>query len=346
MKTIAFLFSAVLIFLLAFWVSAPKAPSQGGSRPGEIVLVPSAGAAGRPSPTAPVRLVAAAPHSALARAIDANNVCETANLLGRLDVTAPREAASLLSAIGAPPALQELFAENGPLSAPAETPLDRFHHPLTRLTFALRLGNIYPGAPGTKGDLKRAREHLLALEKEDPSNAAYPFFLLDVEKQLGASPAALRAIAARAAAGSRFDTFVNEAQRSIQGHRFLNASNYVAIESLIQNLDTANLYGASRALQELDRTGSTAFGAKVGALMQAPGETARRGTFFYDFSGREFDAGRELRGNRGPDAAALSLEKEGLPKGFTYPTGGWLEEDGSCDEARFEADFAELRNFV
>lgn len=345
MKTLAFIGSASLILLLAFWLSSPPAP-KGAASPSELVsVVPEARAATAPTPQ-PTRLVASAPHSPLAQAIAADKGCETVRLLSTLDITQPREAASILGAIGAPPALQELFAEKGPLNPPADAKLKSFHTPLTRLIFALATGGIYPGLEPKRVDLTKARDLLLALEKEDPTNAAYPYFLLDVEKRRGASQGSLAKIAARAAQATRFESYLVAAQREIQANRFESSAAFQAIETLLQALDTANLYSSGRILQAIDKENGSTYAGEVGTLLQQAGLRARRGAFFYDFSAREFDMGRELQGNHGPDAASLSLEKEGLPMGFTYPTGAWLEEDGSCDEAKLEEEFQAVRNFL
>ncbi|RZA06452.1 MAG: hypothetical protein EOP11_10360 [Proteobacteria bacterium] len=310
---------------------------QGSSNPGAPGAAPSSGNAA---------LSAAPSASPIAQAIQADDACEIARLLGQLDITKQTQAASVLAVVGAPPALQEVFSAEGPLVADAATPLEKFEHPLSKMLFALRLGGSYPGGPQTKEDLAKASALLTQLENEDAGNAAIPFFLLEIEKRRGASPAKLRAIAARAAKGTRFETYVSEAQRSLQSARFLNTAQFGAVETLLQNLDSANLQSPANALKAADKSAGTNYSAAVANLMQAEGKAARRGLFFYDYSEREFDVGRMLNGNRGPDAQALSRKKEGLPKDFRYPNGVTLEEDGSCDDAAAREDFRRLANLT
>ena len=345
MKTLlSLLASSLLLLALALMIDPVRGSSPEPSTEEAPPLLPVApakrpAAAKAPSPTLPAATIAP---TDLTRAMEAGRLCEASRLMVVSSPSSAKEAAAILASVGASSDLQELFSPAGPLFGGDAIPLAQLHHPLSRLYYALRLGGYYPGSTSpTEETRRRARDLLLALEKEDSGNAVYAFFLLPLEKTLGAKPDALRETAARAARASRFDALLPEKLAGLHLSRFSTPTHYMVLDAFLNQADSLSYWEPQANFIELDQTLGTDYAKQVGRLLREGGERATRGSAFFGFSAREFDAGYQMLRDGGPNSYQLSRELEHLAEGEDMPY-GWVDSS-NCDAEAYETFFQQMR---
>lgn len=344
MKTLlSLLGSSLLLLVLGLWINPVRGSSSEAPLDPPVATPPIAAPVKKPARPAagiPLPAVTIAP-TELTRAMEAGQLCEAARLMENSQPNGAKEAAALLASVGASSDLQELFAPNGPLFGGDAIPLAQLHHPLSKLYYALRLAGFYPGGSPTDETRRRARELLLAMEKEDSGNAVYAFFLVPLEKTLGAKDEVLRELAARAARASRFDALLPEKLAGLHLARFASPAQYLVLDTFLNQSDSLSYWEPQMTFGELDQKWGTDYAKQVGRLLREGGERATRGAAFRGFSGREYDVGNQMVRDGAPNSYQLSRELEHLAEGEELPY-GWVEYR-NCNAESYETFFQQMR---
>jgi hypothetical protein len=347
MKTLAFLFLASLIVLLAGLVL-----NEGHTRP-------------RPRPTTfealngsanlikdpPVQTRRAAPTTQVALpplkiaptelvlAMEGDNICKAASLQRAKSIFSVEQAPALMASIGAGASLQETFGAEGPIFGNPK-PETKFKHKTSKFMHALKLAGLLHYSAGST-HLETARLLFLELEAEEPSNSAYPAFRLHTEKTLKYSAEKLAATAAQAAAGSYFDTLIMNELRSIEGTRWQSAAHHLVLTSFFDYARGINVGALDSLFPEIDRENHTRHSEYVGQLLTQGGRNASRSAYFLEFSADEYEIGRVLSGYKDLDNYALTREREG--EDFVaygpYPS-------EPCDRTLYDDYFAKMRGYL
>ena len=119
---------------------------------------------------------------------------------------------------------------------------------------ALAWAGLLDGMPGPL-KIRKARKILMTLSREDPSNAAFPFFLAAVEEKMGRTTDSLQAIE-QAVLRKKFDTFYEDLSRKIREHSLESATLFLLGVQFYSRIPFPNLYAGSqivhRRIQEDD----------------------------------------------------------------------------------------------
>lgn len=342
MKTINSLaLLAFIITLTAYFMSAGTVTAQsetGGDRT-IVDLLPAKRQA------SPLQVMDAKPIQAptpeepnpLLDAVMAGNLCALEELKQKNYTPDKKDFAALKAAIDPSPAFAELLAENGPALATAE-PKKKYSHKPARLLWALRLsGQSFIGS--APENLPEARKQLLELEKEDPSNAALPFFRLGVEKKLNLDAKVLAETESKIGDGSDFDLYMddlvtelNQAKwQSPTAHRLIEHIGYFAVP-------TPNLYDGVSALQN-STTLSEDSRNRIVAVMKQRALRSTPNSFNRDMNAEIFENARSLgKDYMAPSIYQMALERE-RALGIEAPNFPYFKSGADCDSRPYEDYF-------
>jgi hypothetical protein len=342
MKTLILLFTSSVVLLLAGLLlgngPAPLAQGQPAESRIEPALIPTETRAPPPAPLPAPVAAPQPPPSPMVEAMEADNLCAVVSQMSRSSVLTKEVLPALLRSVGASPALQELYAADGPLFGNGASPA----HKLARFFQALRLGNALHYFHG-EADLDRARTILLALEEEESGNAAFPLFRLDLEQRLGYSREKLRETARKAAAASYFDTLQLPELRELERSRWQSPSHHFVISAFLDSAQGINFHNAITTLQEIDREFHDQHARSIAGLMMQEGIRAARSAYFMDFSAVEYDWGRGLLNDESlPYSSMLSLQKEGRQE---WPWPPYLT-GGDCKREIYDDFFLKIRSLL
>ncbi len=250
----------------------------------------------------------------LLEAMEANDICRTMKLLETTQSRYKHSIQALLTITSLSTPTQEAFKEDGPFFASFEKLDRKFTHTSSNFFWALRLGTLtQQGSPSSDAALVAAKKILLQLEKEDPANAAYPYFRLAVEQKLKATDAELLEIAKKIAQGSYFETHMDSIMKEITTAAWINPSVRAAISD--SELYPLFLYPSLNTLQKLDFDGKSA----IGDLMMQKGQRSSRGMQSMEYSEQEYSYGHVLKGDdKMPDIYQLSQEREDMAANPAY----------------------------
>ncbi len=270
--------------------------------------------------------------------MESDNLCQVASLMRAQSGFSVENASALFAHAGASPALQETYGAEGPVFG-SPGPSAKFQHKLTKFMHAAKLAGLLYYNHGTR-NTERAREIFLELEADEPSNAAYPAFRLHAEKALKYSTEKLAATAAKAAAGSYFDTLILAELRNIESARWQSPTHHFVFTNLFDSADRANVGALDSLFPEIDRENHTRHSEYVGQLLTQGGRNASRSAYFLEFNSSEYEIGRVLSGYKDPDHYALTLEREGPD----FPYAPYLSEP--CDRSQYDEYFAKMRGYL
>ncbi len=356
MKTLPILFLLAVFLTFVAWISlqgvsqaepltstvvplaAPELPPQRSSAPRKDTKPPKKSAAYRaPAPT-PLK------PSPLQIALQAGDLCETAKLLEEENIAMKMVYAAILATISPSAALVETFGANGVSGNEfVFEGMQKLTHPGTRFIAALQLGGLSNMGSAKTPDVKKARELLLALEKENPGNAAYPYFRLALEEKLGFKREELLATANEAADGSFFDTHFDEINREMLNARWLNPALHYALRRYYY-ADSFNFYPGTDVIRSLQADQNFGGSARIAKLMTDPGMKASRPADSGEYYNLQYIYGRLLDKNSYKDFDEFDKEKGGA--GYTPEPPIFAEQAGQrfCDPGPYEAFFYERRN--
>jgi hypothetical protein len=339
MKTLAFLFIGSLLLLFSgLLLSEGKAPPP--APPAEVVdeiIVADGSAKLEPvtKPTTPPILLTkpeVQKPSAAVAALQREDLCDLMSQLSRESIAERAHAPQFLQAIGASSELQQIFAVDGPVFGNSEKNLGQTVP--EKFFFALRLAGMYATNTNAKQDLPRARKILLELEKEEPGNAAFPFFRFSIEQKSDEWKANVKQTLETIAQKSYFNTYLFALLQDLEPLRWRSAAYHYSITSFY---DYANLqfYSPAQELIEYDAKNKTEFGKALGELMIAEPLRARRGQHVWGFSTIQYDWGRELSGSDQPYSNRLSQKIEGWEENFHFPYPPYVDRS-RCNAEPYE----------
>ncbi|MBX3020901.1 MAG: hypothetical protein KF799_04430 [Bdellovibrionales bacterium] len=139
---------------------------------------------------------------------------------------------------------------------------------------------------------EEARRLLLDLETEDPQNAAYTYFRLEVEKALGRSTEELAQIAERILTADRFESHSLDVRKAVRARMTANASKYIAGVNYVSTLPVL-AYGANVLVRMLD-VYVPGLNEHLAELMTAQGTRANTHSFADGYDVLEYLGGRSL----------------------------------------------------
>lgn len=348
MKTLAFLFLASIIVLLAGLLlneghTSPRPPPSTeratlhGSANQEVPIrqIQAAPIKVMPPPTVHAEKI---PISEVISAMENDNLCEVVSQLQKKSVFNVETASALVASLGSSPALLELYGAHGPFFG--EAGKTSYKNKLSKFFLALRLAGLLHYSNVGSQDLPKAQEILLELEKEEPSNGAYPFVRLYVEKGMKYSTEKLTLAAAKAASASYFDTLLLNELQNVEGSRWQSASHNLVLTNFFDYANPINLSPVTQEFQDLDRKEKSRFSESLGLLMMQKARSANRGAFFLTYSPAEYEYGKTLAASDEPDSYSLSIQLDGQ----SIPYAPYLASP--CDRSIYDTFFANLRSIL
>jgi len=350
MKTLVFL---VLASLIVFIAGLTLVDAQSGSASlAPPIKLPAVGSAklkeepATPKSPAAVKLdpeLRPKP-SALLAAMEADNLCEAAKIANMEFKFDGEQVPSFLHALGASPALQELFAAKGPIFAP--DPKKKTLHKITRLYTALSLGGfLITGKDNGKNGLTEAHRILLEIEGEEPANAAYPAARVGIEKKLGLPLEKIRETAKLAASGSYFDLLLLEHLKEIERARWQSATHHLVLSIFLEQAQrVVGFYSMVEIFSEIDRKFQTTYGKSLGETMMQEGQKARRSHYFLGFDGDVYATGRAFAADyEQPFMENLSYQKEGRE---SWPQQPYIHEASDCNRQIYDDYYHQMRGLL
>lgn len=208
----------IIVAMAAFFFLRPRPqPSPPAEEPAPSAPVEFRSADSPPSDSASSAPAAKTSPNAtpLLRALEQNDMCEIERLKNQSGRTTAEELAALAASISPSPQLAELLDPNGPiLGSTAKAPA--FKNPASRLIFALRKAGLRTGSPtADDASLNQAREMLLELEREDPTNSALPFYRFWIEEDLDYPQDTRRATLDKILAGKKFNLYLDDQEQEL-----------------------------------------------------------------------------------------------------------------------------------
>lgn len=254
--------------------------------------------------------------SPLVAAIKNDQLCELLSQLDDENIINENHISEFLELMGASEELQKLFAKDGPIYGNSDLNLGKTV--AEKFVFALRLsGMVSIQAPKSQDD-KRARKILLDLEKEEPGNAAFPFFRFAIEQRnpdwKEESEKTLQSLKEK----SYFQSYLFSLVQDLHSQKWRSATYHF---SLSQFLDYARIpyYIPGQAIMEYDRKNKTEFGKIVGDLMMQEGKQARRAHELGGFCSSQYEWGKNVSRSEEISSSQLSRKIEGWEENFSFP---------------------------
>jgi hypothetical protein len=341
MKTLAFLFVASIILLFAGLLL-----SEGNSSPPPLqhlqtdTITVASGSANLEShknlpplpPTPPKETTKTFPPSPIVDALLKDDFCELISEMNTNYILHEGHAPQFVKAIGASSEMQKVFSQEGALYGSVTQNPDKLESIQEKFLFALRLSGFYVPHK-TEENLPLARKILVKLEKEEPGNAAFPFFRFAIETK----DPTLKEEAAKTlkefSYKTYFDTYLLSMFQEIETLRWRSPSYHYSINAFIN--ESVSLYGPAQAILDYDQKHKTDFAKIVGNLMLEDPLRARRAHQFFGFSYQQFDWGRELSKSDIPYSNAFSKSLEGWEENFHFPYPPYIDSK-KCDPEIYE----------
>lgn len=249
-------------------------------------------------------------------AIKNDQLCDLLSQLDDENLINESHVSEFLELMGASEELQKLFASDGPIYGNSDLNLGKTV--AEKFVFALRLAGIISIQAPKSQDDKRARKILLDLEKEEPGNAAFPFFRFAIEQRnaewKNESEKTLQALKEK----SYFESYLFSLIQDLHSQKWRSATYHF---SLSQFLDYTRIpyYVPGQAIMEYDRKNKTEFGKVVGELMMQEGKQARRAHELGGFCSSQYEWGKNVSLSEEVSSSQLSRKIEGWEDNFSFP---------------------------
>lgn len=230
----------------------------------------------------------------MAEALKADDLCLAAQIAGKISPqNLQPEISGVLASLGAPSALQEMFAAGGPIFGPIDAK-KRFFSPFLNLMYAFRLADILPydGGGNIAQHGSAALTILKELEAANPGNGVYPYFQLGILRAKEAKPEEILETAERVARASYFDAGLTAQLAELEGNRWQSATNFYVLDWLSSQIQSISYYSSLDALNSV--TGAPDgddLKDRIGRLMMQEGERASRRAQYHGFDGGAYSYG-------------------------------------------------------
>lgn len=348
MKSLAFLLVASIIFLfvglaLTEGQTSPPVPAQDLQAPPAPKPPKAPGSANqkpKPSPAAQ----AAPAKSELAEAMNADDLCQAALIVGKnFHQRSQAEISGAMRAFGAPTSLQEMFAPGGPIFGPIDAK-KRFSTHFLNLMYALRLANILNFSSG--GSMSEHGSAALTILKEletaDPSNGAFPYFQLGILRELKYKEEEIKETAERVARASHFDSMLTAQIAELESGRWQSATHHYVLNWLSQQVNTISYYTSLDALNSVTGgSGGDDLKDRVGKLMMQEGLRATRRAQYHGFDGSAYSYGT-IYNSAEDDEYLANLSDRIAGYQWRYPP--YVSRDkGDCKREEYDAYYEEMR---
>lgn len=277
--------------------------------------------------------------SPLVAAVRNDQLCELMIQMETETLVDPKHAYEFLQEMGTGEELQKIFSLNGPLYGDSDLSLGKTIP--EKFLFALRLAEIYSVRSPKSKDLKRARKILLELEKEEPGNAAFPFFRFLIEKRDQVWKDELEKTLKSFHDKSYFDTYLFSLLKDLESQKWRSGTYHFAVSNFSDYVKIP-YYQPAQEILEFDRKNKTEYGKIVGQLMMQDGRRAKRAHTLGGFCSAQYEWGRNVSLSDELDSYRLSRQIEGWEENFSFPYPPYVDRN-RCDPEPYENFVREAR---
>lgn len=324
----------ILGFVFSAGASSPLLPAPAEKT--DILSVKAPAPKPAPAPTNKPKILEAKPGpNPILEALRADDLCALLKLKAQDSSFTKNDGAALLETIDPSPALREVLSPDGPLFvSEAKKP---FSGKAARMLWALRQAGLLYGFPVPAGtNATTALATISQLEKEDGGNSFVTLVRLQLEMQRKEKPEVLKETAAKLAAQSRFENYIEELQAEAHEARWLSVTLYNEINSVTYPVfNSFGVYYLTAPLQDLLDKDSL---VRFGELLMEKASRSTKTVWSEEFNPDQYDAGRILTGSTGPSIWEISAERE-KREGITAPNAPYINLNLGCDTKPMEEFF-------